>query len=81
MFEKALRELDVAPQEAVFIGDSPFHDIGGAKAAGMYAVLTQQYAARPYEGFEPAPDAIIGHLSELQSVIEALDARSGASAK
>jgi putative hydrolase of the HAD superfamily len=81
LFEKALRQLDVVPHEAVFVGDSPFHDIGGAKAAGMYAVLTRQYAARPYEGFEPAPDAIIRHLSELQSVIEALDAQSATSAK
>jgi putative hydrolase of the HAD superfamily len=81
LFEKALRQLDVVPHEAVFVGDSPFHDIGGAKAAGMYAVLTQQYAARPYEGFEPAPDAIIRHLAELQSVIEGLDTQSATSAK
>jgi HAD superfamily hydrolase (TIGR01662 family) len=46
LFEKALRETGVAPDDAVFVGDSPLHDIGGAKAVGMHAVLTQQYVAR-----------------------------------
>jgi HAD superfamily hydrolase (TIGR01662 family) len=73
LFERALRETGVAPNEAVFVGDSPLHDIAGAKGAGMRAVLTQQYVARPYEGFEPAPDAIIRHIRELPSVIERLD--------
>ena len=75
LFEKALRGLSVAPREAVFVGDSPAHDIAGAKAAGMHAVLTQQYAARPYAGFEPAPDAVVAHLRELPQVIAAIDGR------
>jgi HAD superfamily hydrolase (TIGR01662 family) len=76
LFEKALGELDVAPHEAVFVGDSPLHDIGGAKAVGMHAVLTQQYAARDYTAFDPPPDAIIHHLSELPSVIDELEERT-----
>jgi HAD superfamily hydrolase (TIGR01509 family) len=73
LFEKAARELSVAPGEALFVGDSPLHDVGGAKAVGMRAVLTHQYAVRPYEDFEPKPDAIIKHLRELPDVIERLD--------
>ncbi len=69
LFERATRELDVAPGEAVFVGDSPVHDIGGAKAAGMRAVLTRQYVARPYPEGVPAPDAVIDHLSELGEVV------------
>jgi putative hydrolase of the HAD superfamily len=72
LFQKALRETGVAAHEAVFVGDSPLHDIGGAKAAGMRAVLTQQYVTRPYDGFDPPPDAIIGHVRELADVIERL---------
>ncbi|MHB8375967.1 MAG: HAD family hydrolase [Dehalococcoidia bacterium] len=75
LFEKALRELGIAAREAVFIGDSPLHDIGGAKGAGMHAVLTRQYVARPYAGFEPGPDAVVGHVRELRGVIAAIDAR------
>jgi HAD superfamily hydrolase (TIGR01662 family) len=69
LFEKALRETGASSREAVFVGDSPLHDIGGAKAAGMWAVLTQQYVARPYEGFDPQPDAVITHIRELRDVV------------
>ena len=78
LFQKALSELDVAPHHALFVGDSPYHDIGGAKAVGMHAALTQQYIARPYDAFEPPPDAIIQHLRELHGVIKRLDAKSAA---
>lgn len=75
LFDKAMRELDVTPPESLFVGDSPLHDVGGAKAAGMRAVLTRQYVARPIDGFEPQPDAIIDHVRELPDVIRRLDAR------
>ncbi|MBF6600110.1 MAG: HAD family hydrolase [Dehalococcoidia bacterium] len=74
LFEKALRELDVAAADAIFVGDSPLQDVGGAKACGMHAVLTQQYVARPHEGHRPPPDAIIAHLRELPAIIDRLDA-------
>ena len=78
LFEKAMRELDVAPGESLFVGDSPAHDIGGAKAAGMFAVLTQQYVSRPYEGVQPQPDAVIKHLRELPGAIARVEARGRA---
>jgi HAD superfamily hydrolase (TIGR01662 family) len=73
LFRKSLRQLDVAPADAVFVGDSPYHDICGAKAVGMKAVLTHQYIVRPHETFAPAPDAIIRHVDELPAVIRMLD--------
>jgi putative hydrolase of the HAD superfamily len=73
LFLKAARDLGVAPEDALFVGDSPFHDIGGAKNAGMRAVLTQQYAQRPYEDVSPQPDAIIQHVRELRELIARLD--------
>lgn len=75
LFKKALSELGVEPHESLFVGDSPQHDIGGAKASGMFAVLTRQYVTRPYEDVQPQPDAVIRHLAELPDVIAALDAR------
>lgn len=72
LFERSLRELDVAPDGAAFVGDSPVHDIGGAKAAGMRAVLTRQYVTRPYPEGVPVPDAVIDHLSELGEVVRRL---------
>jgi HAD superfamily hydrolase (TIGR01662 family) len=74
LFQKAMRALDATPATSVFVGDSPLHDIAGAKAVGMRAVLTRQYAVRPCEGFEPQPDAVIDHVRELPDVIARLDA-------
>jgi putative hydrolase of the HAD superfamily len=76
LFYKALRELGVTADEAIFVGDSPLHDIGGAQSVGMRAVLTRQYVTRPTEGL-PAADATIDHLCELLGVITKLDAADG----
>jgi len=39
IFQAALNRLQVNPDEAVFIGDSPLEDIGGAKQAGLKTVF------------------------------------------
>jgi HAD superfamily hydrolase (TIGR01662 family) len=77
LFQKAMRELDVEPADALFVGDSPLHDIGGARSVGMRAVLTRQYVARPYGDADPQPDAVIDHVRELPAVIAMLDGRPG----
>jgi putative hydrolase of the HAD superfamily len=38
IFERALGELGVAPERAVFVGDKLYEDVGGAAAAGMRTV-------------------------------------------
>ncbi|MEX2246419.1 MAG: HAD family hydrolase [Dehalococcoidia bacterium] len=74
LFQKALHAIDVAPHEAVFVGDSPAHDVAGAKAVGMWAVLTRQYVARPVGDLHPPADAVISHMRELGEVVRQLDA-------
>lgn len=72
LFRSAIDELDAAPHEAVFVGDSPWHDIAGAQAVGMVAIQTTQYASRPpIEGV--TPDATVGHLGELRDAIASLE--------
>ena len=61
---------ECAPEEAVFVGDSPYHDIGGAKAVGMAAVHTTQYVTRPGVPGTPPPDATIAHLREVSPLIK-----------
>ena len=68
LFEKALRETGAAAHEAVFIGDSPWHDVAGAQAVGMRTVLTRQYVTRPTDGM-PEPDAVVAHLRELRAIV------------
>jgi FMN phosphatase YigB (HAD superfamily) len=72
LFRRALAELGVAPQDAVFVGDRLVDDIAGAQAAGMRAVLTHQYRQEPLEGATAVPDAVIERLSELPRVVEEL---------
>jgi putative hydrolase of the HAD superfamily len=77
LFEKAMRELGTPPEQSVFVGDSPLHDIAGAKAVGMRTVLTRQYVQRALDGSTPAPDAIIDHVRELGDVVRRLDEIAG----
>lgn len=79
LFLRALNELGVTPQEAVFVGDRLVDDVGGARAVGMRAVLTHQYRQEPLNGVRPrgmAPDAVIGRLSELPEALDRIAAQS-----
>jgi len=40
-FRKALRGLNLAPQEVLFVGDNPERDVKGAKALGMHTCLAK----------------------------------------
>ena len=62
IFELALDEAGVAAHEAVYIGDSPGHDVAGAKAAG----LTSIWMNRREEVWEGnwVPDHVATNLRE-----------------
>ena len=68
-FAAALKALDVDdPLGAVFVGDRPWDDVSGAKAAGLRAVL------RPNPYVEPhpvEPDAVIERLPDLVELVDA----------
>jgi HAD superfamily hydrolase (TIGR01662 family) len=63
-----LEQLQVEPDNAVFIGDSPVHDVVGGKEAGLHTIYF-----RSSERFDQSenyePDATIHHLSELPAVL------------
>ena len=63
-----LEELGVEPANAVFIGDSPEHDIVGAHAAGMRAVLIRANQRFHLPDWL-TPDATIQNLMELTAVL------------
>ncbi len=71
VFQRALDRLAdggrLDPQGVVYVGDSPRWDVGGAKAAGLRAILMRSRAADwPEEDYETyKPDAIIDRLREL----------------
>ncbi len=66
-FLTAAGALDVDPARAVFVGDRPWDDISGARAAGMRTVLRPNPFAPPVDGI--VPDAEVSTLADLVPVI------------
>jgi putative hydrolase of the HAD superfamily len=73
-FEVAREKAAVEAHEVLFVGDSPEHDIHGAKNAGMSAVLIEEEGIKPplQSGRTSAakPDFIINQLAELVELNE-----------
>jgi HAD superfamily hydrolase (TIGR01509 family) len=72
IFRQALDRFDVAPAEAVFVGDKLDVDIAGPQKIGMRGILL----ASPYRteaSDEITPDANIPRLDELPDLLDAWD--------
>ena len=68
IFHRAVRNLGVAAEETVMIGDNPVADIGGARSVGMKAIWKRdEYWEAP-----DAVDGVVGDLEELPGVISRL---------
>lgn len=67
IFLHTLSKLEVAPQEAIFIGDNPREDIVGAQGVGMRAVW-QRSAEFPLG--DVRPDAIVDSLVDLPPILQ-----------
>jgi putative hydrolase of the HAD superfamily len=78
IFREALRLGNAAAEEAVFVGDSPDHDIAGARAAGIRAVWLNR-AGRPWVEVAPPGHPPPAHEArDLATLAELLgDARPG----
>jgi putative hydrolase of the HAD superfamily len=72
IFRQALDRLDVAPAEAVYVGDKLDADIAGPQKIGMRAVLLAS-PFRVEESAEIVPDARIKTLGELPVLLEKWD--------
>jgi len=70
IYALALQRLGVSAAQAVFVGDHPVNDVGGAMEAGMRAVWLTGFMA-PDAGM-PEPDLSIRELAELPGVLEAM---------
>ena len=68
IFKKALQALGVKASETVFIGDSPHHDIEGAKNNGMKTILVEKASINKDEKLGN-PDRRIFELKELQKIL------------
>jgi putative hydrolase of the HAD superfamily len=79
-FEEVLRQLDVAPEHAWFVGNDFEKDVRGARSAGLRAVWLRRRGAvtpAPYE--LAAAEAIIGDLGELPATLARASTRGAVS--
>jgi len=67
IFLKALNELNIDPQQAVFVGDRLVEDVGGAQKVGMKGIL-RYHVGRDYSA-PITPDAQIVGLKELPEAV------------
>lgn len=82
IFQRILEMLNLSAHEVLFVGDTPHHDVIGAKSVGMYAAWIDRHASNAgtkasgggsdlsiFEGLAQ-PDFVIGDLAELPDVLE-----------
>lgn len=73
IFRQALARAGCEPGEALFVGDSRIHDIQGARAVGIPAVLIAEEGGVSHlddESFDAQPDHVIQTLSELVALVD-----------
>jgi putative hydrolase of the HAD superfamily len=71
VFSDVLYNLDVAPHEAVFVGDRPFDDIQGAQTVGMKGILIPHTQLPPAHSTDlgVVPDAIAQRLGDVWDIV------------
>jgi len=69
IYRQALDQLDVAPAEAIFVGDRLIVDVAGPQKIGMRAVLVAS-PFRVEQDPEIQPDARIGCIGELPALVD-----------
>jgi putative hydrolase of the HAD superfamily len=69
LFQAALAELEVRPEEAIFVGNDRFRDVLGARQVGMKTIL---FCPNGNQGGSPEtePDYLLYHYSDLPHAIE-----------
>jgi len=69
IYALALRDLGVAPLDAMYVGDSPSHDITPPKSLGMKAVWARR-ASRHQPGIGDAiPDHVVDDFVALRTIL------------
>lgn len=65
LFRVALAALDVAPSEALYVGDHPYRDICGPRQVGVRAALLRRPDGMPADARACPPDLVVRSLAEL----------------
>ena len=68
IFESALRGLGVEARAALFVGDSPVEDVGGAHAVGLDTAWLNA-DAKPLPAGVPRPTYVLRRLTDLAALL------------
>ncbi len=72
-FEACLSSIRTRPANAIFVGNSPKHDVAGAKSAGMRAILLVSEASLDQQDRESVePDFVVRDLLEVPGIVSSL---------
>jgi putative hydrolase of the HAD superfamily len=74
MFHAALETTGVQPKEVVHVGDSPEHDVLGARQIGMRTIWVN--LNNDIWQHNDRPDETIRHIGELPAAIERIDGKA-----
>jgi 2-haloalkanoic acid dehalogenase type II len=66
IFHEACARLGVAPEEAIYLGDSPWADVAGARNAGLRAVWLNRRAAAWPGDIEPPNESVSSVMGLLE---------------
>jgi putative hydrolase of the HAD superfamily len=69
LYQAALRELGLAPEEVMYVGDSPAHDIAPPKSLGMITVWCRRASRYPIEGTGIEPHYTVDDFDELREIL------------
>jgi len=73
VFMQALDAVGVRPQHAVMVGDDPWCDVAGARAAGLQTIRVRRGRLREAaDATGAAPDAVVTTLAVVPAVAERL---------
>ena len=70
VFHETCARLEVAPEQALYVGDTPWQDVEGARHAGLGAVWINRHNASWPEDVE-RPPAVVTTFEELVALLEA----------
>ncbi|MCG7345862.1 HAD family hydrolase [Sporosarcina sp. ACRSL] len=71
IFNRALKQLNVSPNESIFVGDHPVNDVEAAKSAGMIGIWKKDA-----HWSIPEADYIIDDLAEVPTIIDTIGTES-----
>jgi putative hydrolase of the HAD superfamily len=69
LYLAALRDLALEPSQAMYVGDSPEHDIAPPHSIGMITVWATRAAKRTLAGTSIVPDHTIANFGELRRIL------------